>query len=259
MISPRPLNQSERVIRQYQALVQKVIMRFWARNKSPHGAVDWRDREHRYETLYTERLYAVWAGVMLRASRIKVKKKFIQADDAFVEWLRSYAPILAANLANVDKEGLEAAMRLYATDPQTASAIMANSVNLRPDQVMSLGRRAETARSRGYTGDALNESIQRWEFEALSNRAKMIAVTELNRGYIEAQEISIKSAVKDGLMSGNIAKVWETAEDELVCDVCGPMDGESVPLSEDFDIEGGKPPAHPWCRCTVNYENWGTE
>jgi len=38
-------------------------------------------------------------------------------------------------------------------------------------------------------------------------------------------------------------RVWQTMEDEHVCDVCEENAGRSV------DDVGDEPPAHPWCRC----------
>ncbi len=43
---------------------------------------------------------------------------------------------------------------------------------------------------------------------------------------------------------GQVWSRWETAEDELVCPECGPLDGESWPLGE-----GPEPPLHNHCRC----------
>jgi hypothetical protein len=38
-------------------------------------------------------------------------------------------------------------------------------------------------------------------------------------------------------------RVWQTMEDERVCDVCEENQGRSI------DEVGDEPPAHPWCRC----------
>jgi hypothetical protein len=36
--------------------------------------------------------------------------------------------------------------------------------------------------------------------------------------------------------------IWMTEQDDLVCPICEPMDGEEIDL-------GSGPPAHPGCRC----------
>jgi len=49
-------------------------------------------------------------------------------------------------------------------------------------------------------------------------------------------------------------KVWLTADDERVCEICGAIDGESRNINALFSIGKLLPPAHPSCRCAVAYE-----
>ncbi len=74
-------------------------------------------------------------------------------------------------------------------------------------------------------------------------RAQMIAVTEVTRAYAEGNKIAWReSGVTEGME-------WNTANDELVCPICGPLDGEQVKLDDKFDGGFEAPPAHPRCRC----------
>ncbi len=74
-------------------------------------------------------------------------------------------------------------------------------------------------------------------------RAQMIAITEVTRAYAEGNKIAWReSGVTEGME-------WNTANDELVCPICGPLDGEQVPLDDEFDGGFEAPPAHPRCRC----------
>ena len=71
------------------------------------------------------------------------------------------------------------------------------------------------------------------------NRAAMIAATEVTRIYAQANMDAWDSTdVVD-------AATWMTAEDDLVCPICGEMDGTDIGLG---DTEAA-PPAHPSCRC----------
>lgn len=48
---------------------------------------------------------------------------------------------------------------------------------------------------------------------------------------------------------------WETAQDERVCAVCGPLDGVEVDMFEPFVVNGKyvwAPGVHPNCRCSVS-------
>jgi hypothetical protein len=59
--------------------------------------------------------------------------------------------------------------------------------------------------------------------------------------------MAIIQAEMDGLFTGPVQRVFSTAEDERVCDICGSLDGTII--SSD-----SLPPIHPSCRCVVSYE-----
>lgn len=71
-------------------------------------------------------------------------------------------------------------------------------------------------------------------------RAEMIAATEVTRAFATGNQLAWQeSGVVDGMR-------WMTVNDDLVCVICGPLDGEVLPLdSEEI------PPAHVNCRCYV--------
>jgi SPP1 gp7 family putative phage head morphogenesis protein len=80
-------------------------------------------------------------------------------------------------------------------------------------------------------------------------RAQTIARTEVTRMYAEGNIAAWKS-------TGYVTqKRWNTARDERVCPICGPLDGMIVQIdSNGFTTEPGglgitAPPAHPNCRC----------
>lgn len=89
-------------------------------------------------------------------------------------------------------------------------------------------------------------------------RARTIARTEVmfaeNFGRLE----SYRTAIESGLLSnpamgrGTIVREWITAEDERVCEVCGPLNGVQVDWSDPFPTGAAVPPAHPNCRCSFN-------
>lgn len=86
-------------------------------------------------------------------------------------------------------------------------------------------------------------------------RAATIAQTELAFAYNYGQYAMMEEAINNGLILPGVTKKWYTALDERVCDVCGKIDGQEVPLKENFSIGVLLPPAHPNCRCTVTYNN----
>lgn len=78
-------------------------------------------------------------------------------------------------------------------------------------------------------------------------RADLIAVTETTRAYSQGNAVAFRQA-------GITHWKWNTNRDELVCPVCGPLNGKVVEIGQSFGIFRGKqvfsqPPAHPGCRC----------
>ena len=79
-----------------------------------------------------------------------------------------------------------------------------------------------------------------------NKRAEMIARTEVVR--------AISSSQKQTLIE-NGKKFWKlvTANDERVCRICGPLEGQIVEIGKPFVTIKGQPisnsPVHPYCRC----------
>ena len=80
-------------------------------------------------------------------------------------------------------------------------------------------------------------------------RAERIATTEVTRLYAEGNLMAWRATGFIG------AKRWNTANDDLVCPICEPLNGMIVGLDTNgFTTEVGgigltAPPAHPRCRC----------
>ncbi len=82
-----------------------------------------------------------------------------------------------------------------------------------------------------------------------AQRANVIAVTEATRAFASGQLMTY-------LEAGVTHITWHTNRDELVCPMCGPLNGKVVPIGRPFGVDRkGKvitqPPYHPNCRCWV--------
>ena len=83
-------------------------------------------------------------------------------------------------------------------------------------------------------------------------RASRIAVTETTRAYSAAERIVGDEYRRLGIL---MEEVWNTDNDDLVCDICGPHDGK---VRNDGWYED--PPAHVNCRCWLTHRiNRGNE
>ncbi len=87
-------------------------------------------------------------------------------------------------------------------------------------------------------------------------RADTIAVTEVTRAYAEGNRVAGREMAKE-FPGVPVVKTWFTNNDDLVCDICGPLEGMTVLQDEGFSTEEGEgldgPPAHPNCRCWISY------
>jgi len=92
-------------------------------------------------------------------------------------------------------------------------------------------------------------------------RALTGATTEVTRAYAEANQISGLEMAKE-YPDLEITKTWFTNNDDLVCPICGPLNGKEIPVEMAWNADGDPtsaadgiytPPAHPRCRCWTDY------
>lgn len=80
----------------------------------------------------------------------------------------------------------------------------------------------------------------------IRDRARLIAQTETTRVYAESRDVALIAA-------GLKTFTWQTANDELVCSICGPLHGKTGIIGRgvlnEEDGEYYDQPAHPGCRC----------
>lgn len=92
--------------------------------------------------------------------------------------------------------------------------------------------------------DDLADRINSFLFD--KRRASQIAITEVTRAAVQA-EVSTVNILEAEYRFLNFKPFWITANDDRVCDICGPRHMKEIE-GEDF------PPAHVNCRCEVFYD-----
>ncbi len=83
------------------------------------------------------------------------------------------------------------------------------------------------------------------------DRAWMIAATEVTRAYADGQ-VAAMGEVRKEFPDLRVTKTWFTNNDDIVCPVCGPLDGVEVGMDAVFVDGIEQPPAHPKCRCWMS-------
>ena len=140
----------------------------------------------------------------------------VQFDPAMVNeealrWAQEYSYELITGLTNTTRNAVSRAMQSYLETP-------------------------------GMTRGALEALLEPAFGEY---RASMIAVTETTRAYAESMN-QYQRQIRDEA-GVEMERIWQTNNDELVCPVCGPLNGQ--PESEWSDQFPDGPPAHVNCRC----------
>ncbi len=98
----------------------------------------------------------------------------------------------------------------------------------------------------GETKTQLVKRLQQKGVKLAKIRAKRIVATE-------TEALAEYMRYETALLNGVKTKTWATAEDERVCPICLPLDGQTVPIKQNFDGDLRYPPAHVMCRCSVDY------
>jgi hypothetical protein len=122
-----------------------------------------------------------------------------------------------------------------------------------------------TDTSRQRTSDAIarffEDGLTREELEGLlfkdfgPVRAEMIAVTEVTRSAARGEDAIWDELHEQGI---DMETSWNTLNDELVCEICGPLHGTIADGRDDegpyWETDYGPVhcPAHPRCRCNEN-------
>jgi len=132
--------------------------------------------------------------------------------------------------------------------PLEAARLIRSVVGLDPRRAQAVANyRAELVEQGTANVSSL---VDRYAARLLRQRGDVIARTEvlgaLNDGALEAA----RQARDDGFLSGSSLKVWLTTPDDLLCPICEPLDGETVPLESPFSWGGDVPPRHVSCRCS---------
>lgn len=104
------------------------------------------------------------------------------------------------------------------------------------------------------------EAASRYAGRQHRARAYTIATTEMAFAYNKGADDGVKQAMAQGYM-GKTVRIWSTAADDGVCQICGALEGVQIEMDEEFNFKGkplyggqkSTPPAHPRCRCAVEY------
>ena len=229
---------------------------------------EWQQDYAKFVTMYLQPMYV---EAMNEAVKSLSKKYPLFAFDPMAEGVKKWTDASGAKfVTNSTNEQIEAVRHVVARASQLhdmnvdslSRAIRAMVGLTKPQASANLNYYTKMIQSGVPEKKALDRSL-RYAARQSRYRGYMIARTELAFAYNKGEQLGVEEAVNQGMM-GEVEKVWCTADDERVCEICGGLEGKRVALTEGFNFKtklkateptiDQTPPAHPHCRCAVLYE-----
>lgn len=228
-----------------------------------------RDRREpgRKEKVAAEEAIALAVARHFRRQKLLIRDKL---STGFWNRKATAPPIYLDDLMVGDDDFLAELLRILTNAAKHGIRLFAESTPLQIDWSLTNSKAADWAHQYAYdlikgidqttrdlTADAITRFVQTPGMtigdvmNALpfgESRASMIATTEITRAYAEGnQQAGLDlQAEYPGV---RVVKMWFTNNDDLVCPICGPLDGKQVELRAEFAPGLNNPPAHPNCRC----------
>lgn len=172
---------------------------------------------------------AMKKGAKRFTSDLGMEVRFDLANPRAVDYLRVHAGSLIASDVN-------------ATTKKYINTVMTNAANT--GQSYDQAAKAITDR---YSEFAVGQPQLH-----IDSRAHLIAITELAQGYEEANLVMAQEMADGGIP---MQKHWLTVHDNRVDATCTGNEARGwVPSEEAFPSGDMRPPEHPACRCTTQYQ-----
>jgi len=161
------------------------------------------------------------------------------------------------------RRNIETIARLFADEMRVEVGVAVNVDALLADWAEEATRRQVEELLYPYTRDYIARAVAAWRRMPNADRAELVAMIEPVVGAKRAETVAITAATeaatagvrayREGMRAEHnleYVMIWETANDERVCPICGALHGKRE------DEWGGRsgPPAHPRCRCGVRLE-----
>lgn len=213
-----------------------------------------------YSRLVNDTLRPLWAATMEAGGRGVVQNFLLDLNTPNVlRWMDTRAGELIVGMNKQQHMAVRGVLQFFVSMPETPNPTVVGRylrpiIGLTDAQELAVRRLRIRLVGQGLALPTIESQVRNYANRLIAWRAENIARTEyafaFNYGNFEA----MRQARDLGLVGPNIIKIWQTAEDEKVCPVCAPLNGQIVDLDETFPITGTTsftPPAHPRCRCTL--------
>lgn len=236
------------------------------------SVIDWEQWQQDYAKFVTVYLRPKYVEAM-QAAAAEIQRRhpdwyFDPYAEGVREWCETRAASFVTEVTNTQVDGLRTVIQRAAVmqdmSVDSLSRVIRPMVGLTKPQAAANLKYYQKLIEDGMSQKKARDKAIRYASRQHRYRGYNIARTELAFAYNQGSYEGTKQAQAKGYM-GETVKVWCTADDERVCQICGALEGSQVAMDEDFDFDtklAGPanptirrvPPAHPNCRCAVIYK-----
>jgi hypothetical protein len=200
---------------------------------------------------------AIGSSARITNQKVGLNLSFNVRNPKIIETARNISVELSTNLSKTSQQIIDKvianAMEGLVTRRE-AIKIIESRVGLLPAHSDAVDRYYDTLIQSGSTKAMAKKLADKYADRLLKYRANTIARTEIARATGIGQTEFWRQAMDEGVFSADTKRVWTTGYDELVCDICGPMNKVEVGIFEQWLTPNGfvdYPSAiHPNCRCS---------
>ncbi|GEM_PF-4246425 len=183
---------------------------------------------------------------------------FDSLDPATVNAQRAQRDKMVADLVASTKKAVNQVVTWAQSAGISAEArdgIMQELAGLNANQISPILTTLASMASTGSSDAALVTAARKSAKGVIEERSAIIASDALWSGAQLGQVLAGGQMKRQ--TNYRVTKTWNTAGDERVCSICGPLDGVKVGIDEFFPGGLPAPAAHPNCRChtTIDTED----
>ncbi len=172
------------------------------------------------------------------------------AQSAVDKYIREYTWRIATQTRAAVNIAVERAIR-EGIPPREAAKLIKQFIGLDTKRTGAALAFRDKLVADGRSFGMVNRMTERYSEKLLRSRARTIARTETMAAMNAGSVASYKQARDEGFLGQDSGKEWIITPDEQLCEICAPMEGEVVPIDDDFSNGFAHPPAHPNCRCAT--------
>ncbi len=196
----------------------------------------------------------------LLTSQMGIDISFNLTNPRAVQWARTHSARLITEVSESVRESVRAVIADGFTSgiaPRESARLIRDIVGLTDRQAMAVVNYRFDLLEAGRSADDVARLAERYGKQLLNGRALTIARNETINSSLGGQQELWRQAVDKGLLDPEkTQRVFIVTDDDRLCPICAPMDGQQAGLEEPFIDGDGEPVSMPpsvhiACRCAT--------